>query len=172
MFLFEIYVVISLDNKGKGYSLESFPRNFIDGYRCILGHSNVDLDNAPYNTTYTVCDHYNIPLILVYVISNVVILECVRRVLVLNNRALGRSLAVAVLFSFTALGIYDTRMDLGIGLFGTTIGYADIVSIIVLLYGMDVYGRDLEPDVEAITQFDSLEMNVLSSTTEVDSVVE
>ena len=37
----------------------------------------------------------------------------------------------------------------------STLGLADIISVIFLLIGMDIYGRDLEPDLETITNFDA-----------------
>jgi hypothetical protein len=51
--------------------------------------------------------------------------------------------------------MYDNYVDYdyGYGLFGSTIGISDIISIIILLIGMEIYGRDPEPDVEIITNF-------------------
>jgi Na+/H+-translocating membrane pyrophosphatase len=63
-------------------------------------------------------------------------------------------MAAAVFVAFLALGAYDTSVDdYGHGLFGTAIASTDVIAIVVLLYGMDVYGRDQEPEVEAITNF-------------------
>jgi hypothetical protein len=106
-----------------------------------------------YDLTYTVCDSWNLKLVILYVISNVVIFECVHRILQSHNRLLGQVMSLALISSFIALGLYDSEMDYGMGLFGTTIGLADVTSLGVLLYGLDIYGRDPEPDVEIITDF-------------------
>lgn len=78
-----------------------------------------------------------------------------RRVLQISGQVLGRAMAAAVLVAFVALGFYDSNApyDYGVNLFGTNIGFADIISIIVLLAGMEIYGRDPEPEQEAITNF-------------------
>ena len=86
-------------------------------------------------------------------ISNVVVLECIGRVLQSNNLILGRAIAAAVFLSFLALGLYDTKLGNQHGLFGSAIGYPDILAILILLAGMESYGHDPEPDVEAMTNF-------------------
>lgn len=108
---------------------------------------------AYYDITYTECDELNLKLVILYVLSNVVIFECVHRILQMNNQILGIAMSLALISSFIALGLYDTEMDYGIGLFGTTIGLADVTSLFILLYGLDVYGRDPEPDAEIITDY-------------------
>ncbi len=62
-------------------------------------------------------------------------------------------MAAAVFVAFIALGIYDTKVDYGYGLLGSTIGITDLVSISALLLGMEIYGRDPEPDIEVVTAF-------------------
>ena len=86
-------------------------------------------------------------------ISNAVVLECIGRVLQSNNLILGRAIAAAVFVSFLALGLYDTKLGNQHGIFGSAIDYPDILSIIILLAGMESYGHDPEPDVEATTKF-------------------
>ena len=83
-----------------------------------------------------------------YVISNVVVLECIDRVLQSSNQILGRVMAAAVFVAFLALRIYDTN-----GLGSNDVDFLDIISIIVLIAGMEIYGRDPEPDIEATTTF-------------------
>lgn len=92
-------------------------------------------------------------LVVGYVLATVMVLECVHYVLQVSSMVLGRALAASVLGAFLALGLYDHSYDAGYSLFGTNIGIADIVAIVVLIAGMEVYGRDAEPDVEIITNY-------------------
>lgn len=67
---------------------------------------------------------------------------------------MGRVLAVSVFFAFLALGVYDHFVDVGSGGFnGGTIDSIDIISIVVLLVGMEIYGSDPEPDVELVANY-------------------
>jgi hypothetical protein len=93
-------------------------------------------------------------MVLGYVLSNVIVLECVDRALQTNDKVLSRATSVAVLAAFFMLGFYDTNLGYDDdGIVGTSFNSVDFVSIVVLLVGMEVYGRTPEPDVEAITQF-------------------
>jgi hypothetical protein len=130
--------------------LDSFFDNLGDGLSCFLGR-NPD-EYTRYDSAYATCD-CNYLLVFGYVISNVVVLECIGRVLQSNNLILGRAMAAAVFVSFLALGTYDTKLDYQQGLFSSVIDYPDFVAIIVLLIGMEIYGHDPEPDVEAVTNF-------------------
>ena len=87
-----------------------------------------------------------------YIISNVLVLICIDSVLQMSNQILGRVLAGAILLAFFGLWIYDSDVNVGMpGFFGTNVGYADIISLVFLLVGMEFYGGDPEPDVQIIT---------------------
>ena len=142
---------VGLSSRFSGFPISSFLDNFGDGLACYIG-DNPDYTNAAYEYSNADCS-YSFVLILGYVISNVVVLECIDRVLRLSNQILGRATAAAVFVAFLALGLYDTNMGYEHGILGTAIDYPDLVSIVILLIGMEIYGHDPEPDVEAITNY-------------------
>jgi hypothetical protein len=74
-----------------------------------------------------------------------------------SNQILGRVLAAAVAVSFISLAIYDKSNSLLVapGLWGTTMVWRDVLSLTLLLVGMELYARDSEPNIEIITNFPS-----------------
>jgi hypothetical protein len=112
---------------------------------CFLGNNPSGFTR--YDSAYASCDYSHL-LVLGYVVSNVVVLECIDRVLQSSNQILGRVMAAAVFVAFLALRIYDTN-----GLGNNDVDFLSIISIVVLIAGMEIYGRDPEPDIEAITTF-------------------
>ena len=138
---------------GPGFPLSSMFVNIQDGRVCVHGQDplwiagGIDDDESrvavqrSYDTKYTECSH-SFWLVLLFVVSNVGVLECVDRILQTGNQMLGRATSAAVLVAFVTLGVYDLQADVGSGLFGTTIGVTDVLSLIVLLGGLELYGRD------------------------------
>ena len=139
-----------MSSEWQGFPLGSMFDNMGDGWSCFLGVNPEEYTR--YDSAYATCD-YNYLLVLGYVVSNIVVIECIGRVLQSNDLVLGRAMAAAVFVSFLALGVYDDDTSATVGLFGSAIHMPDLVSMAVLLVGMEVYGRDPEPDVEAITNF-------------------
>jgi hypothetical protein len=124
--------------------------NVQQGWQCFRGisqsHSTFqfdDLDGEMCNGCFW--------LAISYVICTALVIECINHVLQISNQLLGRAMAAAVFLAFFSLAIYDKSTNYGSGLLGTNIGVLDIVSVSILIYGMEVYGRDPEPDVEVIT---------------------
>lgn len=151
-----IYLLQGVSNNGwTGFPLGAFYADLQDGLTCFHGRdplwaggeAAVDDDfrrgqtQRAYDTKYTECS-YSFWLVVLFVVANVVVLESIDRILQTGNQVLGRATAAAVLFAFLTLGIYDSQADVGQGILGTTIGWADIVSIIALLIGIEFYGRD------------------------------
>lgn len=132
-----------------GYPISSFSDNFWDGFYCILGQ-DPDPSTALYDTTHTSCSHV-VWLVLGYVLSTALVLQCVDNVLLSSGRALGRSMAAAVLVSFVAAILYSLSASSMIE--NASFGWADLVAIALLLVGMEVFGRDPEPDPELVTNF-------------------
>ena len=141
---------LGISSGWEGFPFDSFFDNVSDGFSCFIGNDPGKFTR--YDSAYASCE-FNYLLIIGYVISNVVVLECIGRVLQSNNLILGRAIAAAVFLSFLALGLYDTKLGNQHGLFGSAIGYPDILAILILLAGMESYGHDPEPDVEAMTNF-------------------
>lgn len=119
-------------------------------------HSVFIVSKYSYNTDIlcSFCNcHNGFYLILLFICSNIIVSECISKVLESGGtHILDRSLVISILTAFIALGVYDTKLiednmdntPYGGLLFGTSIGYADIISIIVLVIGIDIHGRDVE----------------------------
>ena len=145
---------VSSDWSGKGFPFSSMAANINDGLVCIWGDNDAlyyNVDDAedvavvaPYDTRYTDCS-LSLWIIVAFVLSGVAALHCVDRLLQKGNQLLGRATSAAVFVSFVTLGVYDTQMDLGDGIGGSTIGGADLVSILILLAGLEWWGRDEAP---------------------------
>lgn len=155
IYLFIVLILLScicsgITSEWSGYPIDSFFDNIGDGWSCFIGSNPSDYTR--YDSSYASCE-YSYLLVLGYVISNVVVLECIDRVLQTSNQILGRAMAAAVFVAFLALGIYDTNRNFGNELDGNGVDLYDIIAIIVLLAGMEIYGRDPEPESEQITNF-------------------
>ena len=124
--------------------------NLINGFECLQGLKEKSELN---NDFHSECQG-SIWLILGYVLSNIAVLACIDQVLQTSNQILGRVMAFGVFFAFIALGIYDTHeyKDYG-GLNGGTIGFTDLISLVFLIIGMEIYGSDPEPDAELVANF-------------------
>jgi len=150
------------------YTSQYLSFNLRAGFQCLLGdwifkedlkshvmHAEcIDQGDIGHNAIECSC-YGSIALIVGYVFSNIIMLECMNHVLQTSNRILGRVMAVSVFVAFLALGVYDNRVYsvVDVHIIGT-IGIADILSILCLLIGIDYNGRDAEPNVEMITSFD------------------
>ena len=104
--------------------------------------------NSGYDSSSAVCS-YSYLLVLGYVTSNIIVLECIDRVLRTSNQILERAMAAAVFVAFLTLLLYDNNF----GLSGCAVDLPNVVAIVTLLTGMEIYGRDPEPDVEVVTGF-------------------
>lgn len=135
-----------------GYSLQADPlSNVQSGLQCFLGY-NPEPGNRE---TAANCSN-SMWLICSYVLSNFLVLECTTRVLQLSNRILGRAMAAAILVAFLALWAYDIVVNRHRGSFvlsSANVGLCDVLAMGILLWGMEVYGRDPEPDEELITNY-------------------
>jgi len=146
-----LYVLQGISNDWKGYPLSSIFHNIYDGWQCLAGDNPYDVE--PYDPEFTICEN-SIWLIIGFVVSNILVLECIGRVLQTSNQILGRAMAAAIFVAFIALGIYDVQSDTpAYGFFNSNIGLADVISIIILICGIEIFGRDEEPDVEVLTMF-------------------
>jgi hypothetical protein len=128
---------------GPSFPFEAMVENIHDGFRCFLGQG------PPLESQYDVSDclcAYSFVPVMLYVLSNIVVLECIDSVLQNGNSVLGRAMAAAVLFAFVALGVYDRKTDEDhsydrvIG----SIGLADFISITLLLLGINAHHSDQE----------------------------
>ena len=130
---------------GLSFPMEAFLTNMQDGFQCFLGHDPPPLAESEYDVSDSLCEYSSAPVVL-YVLSNIVVLQCIDAVLQNGNRVLGHAMAAAVLFAFIALGVYDRNSDRDhsydrvIG----SIGIADLISIALLLLGINAHHSDQE----------------------------
>lgn len=125
--------------------------NIFDGWKCFLGFSS-PLEHD--DNTYVDCSE-SMGVVLGYVVCNAAVVVCMGSVLQLSHQYLGRATEAAILFAFAVLWIYDVHIN-HMSVFGGNEGLGDILAIIVLIAGMEVYDRDPEPDVQVITNQGSL----------------
>lgn len=153
-----IYMLQGVSSNWYGFPLNSLTINLRDGWTCLWGQNTfysqgddagTRLREEPYDSKYEDCE-YSFVLIVAYVISNVLVLGCIDRVLQTSMQAMGRATAGAVLLAFLALAMYDMQVDKGDQIFGGTVGVPDLVSIVVLLAGLEMYARDPEPGVKLV----------------------
>ena len=149
-----IYVLQGVSSNWYGFPLSSLTINLRDGLTCLWGENTfysqgddggTQLREEPYDSKYEDCE-YSFALVVAYVLSNVLVLACMDRVLQTGVHAVGRATAAAVMLAFCALGVYDMLVDKGDEIFGATVGVPDLVSIVVLLAGLEMYARDPPPE--------------------------
>ena len=142
-----MYIFQGVTSHFGAFPADTFFENMQNGFLCLQGE---DVKTHDYNEYNSGCGG-SIYLILLYVASNLAISACLGRVLQNNSSILGRVLAVSVFGAFITLAVYDHFTDFGSGgLFGGTVTWIDILSLVLLLAGMEIYGSDPEPDVELI----------------------
>ena len=161
-----IFFFSGIPNHWDEYPLGSFFRNIIDGISCFLGYvPDTDSDfTLNYDSSSGICKSSSY-LIVGYVICNIIVLECIDRVLlnaISNNRILVKVMIFSSLLAFIILAFYDNDFifkslyifnDSGDDDSTTLFDFPNIIAVIILLFGMEIYGRDLEPDVESVTAF-------------------
>ena len=130
------------------YPFNSILSNIWDGVFCFLGFD--PSGDTSYDSRASECS-YSYFLVLTYVLCNVVVLECIDRILQAKNQILERSMAFAVCISFSVLTVYDNSDYFGDD--GYSADVANVIAIIILLLGIEIYSKDSEPDSEALTAF-------------------
>lgn len=134
---------------------DAIPRGFYYGWMCFLG-STPEEDIRDDDLAYYVDCSNSMWLILIYVIANVVVLSSIDSVIHTNSHILGRVMVSAILGAFLLLWLYDVEYSQFQPIpyiFGGSVGILDILAVTILLVGMEIYGRDPEPDVEVITDY-------------------
>jgi hypothetical protein len=138
-----------------GYSLSSMFHGFYYGWMCFLGETP-SLTNRDDDTTIYVNCNASIYVILLYVLSTFGVLVSLHSILETGSIYVPRLLCIAICTAFVLLWIYDiynTSYQVSPYIFGGSVGAADILAMVLLVLGMEIYGRDPEPDVELITNY-------------------
>ena len=159
---------VGMPSNWDSYPVSSIFRNILDGISCFLGYiPDTDSDfSLNYDSTSAVCKNSSF-MVIGYVLCNIIVLESLDRILlrssiISNNKILERGMMIAVFLAFVVLGFHNHDFTLSINLNSnddgdhssrSTFDFSNILAIIVLLIGMEIYGRDPEPDVESITAF-------------------
>lgn len=129
-----------------------------DGWECaVVGH----ITNNEDNDSNSECSE-GPWIILVYIISNVIVLESIDKLASMSSCMIGRTMSTAVTTSFIALAIYDNMRDYHVTnhfhssmLYQCSIGI-DVLSAILLIIGLEVYSTDSEPNIEVMTSYASI----------------
>ena len=120
--------------------------NIYEGWRCFLGFDSSQLHQ---DDMYVNCSE-SMGVVLGYVACNAIVVVSMSTVLRVGHQYLGRATEAAILGAYVVLWVYDVHVNHTTSLGGNE-GIFDILAIIVLISGMEVYDRDPEPDVELIT---------------------
>ncbi len=134
----------------------SYPLSINDDYNL---HQPVliptdDIVNGMLNTdliTTCNCSIYLFINILLYIVLAIIILEYVNRFIQFSYTTFYRLMVFSVLTSFILLGSYDTFIGSGNGLWNSHIYWYDILVIIMLLVGLEIYSKEIEPEIEKLT---------------------
>lgn len=118
------------------------------GWLCFLGRDLPDQYDDD-DSDFIDCSE-SMGLIFGFVLSNVLVMISMSGVLRMKSQILGRSTAFAILAAFLMLWWYDVAVS-GSTWMGGREGPMDLVAIVVLLVGMEVYDKDPEPDVELLS---------------------
>jgi hypothetical protein len=149
LFLIKIFIVL----KGLIFGIErSIGKSFYFGFRCFVGltpNENARDDD----TSREIHCGDSMYLIIGYVIATFAILASINIVLQYSGLIVSRAVSTAIFAAFVVLSIYDLHESASEGFLGGKIGIFDYFAIIILITGMEIYGRDPEPDVEIITQY-------------------
>ncbi len=149
-FIFSSSSIVAVASDWTGFPIDRFFSDVSGGFRCLMGKTPEG--DPGYDTEYSICEG-SVYLILSYVICTIVSLFSVEKVLQLGNQILGRALFIGVFFAIITLAIYDKSQDNGYGFYGSNIGILDIVAFFCLLWGMETYYHDPEPDGQALTSY-------------------
>lgn len=131
--------------------------NIYDGWKCFLGFQG----EPQADDLYVDCSE-SMGVVLGYVVCNAAVVVCMSTVLQLSHQYLGRATEAAILFAFVVLWVYDVHVN-ETSMFRGNEGVGDVMAIVVLIAGMEIYDRDPEPDVQVITNQAASLMTLASS---------
>ncbi|RYH32241.1 hypothetical protein EON65_00910 [archaeon] len=129
--------------------------SFYYGWLCFLGNTPSAHDRDDDLNFYVSC-HDSLWLILGYVLSTFLVLTCLNVVLERYSQGVPRLLCAAIVGAFVVLWVYDAhfaQFQPSPYIFGGSVGAVDLLALVLVVVGNDVYGRDPEPDVELITHY-------------------
>lgn len=122
--------------------------NFSDGFDCVLGGSV--FEDYPNYSTYNIDCAYGAGLLLLFVVSNLLVLQSIDRILFVGANWLGVAITLAFAASFITLKcFYEDSFQHGIPII-------EVSSFALLLSGMLCYYADEEPDIEVVTSHSPL----------------
>lgn len=89
--------------------------------------------------------------IVLYVICTIIVLQCINKLLDLNYSKLSQIMLLNICVSVSILIAYDIVSGGSYGWFGSHLGIADVLSAVLLLVGVYIYGSQQEPEAELNT---------------------
>ena len=112
--------------------------NIYNGWLCFFGVE----PHSDYDKHYVNCSE-SLWVVVVYVLTNAVVLVCMSTVLQLSHKILGRATEAAILAAFIVLWLYDIQINQST-IFGGNEGILDILTIVILIVGMEIYDQDAD----------------------------
>lgn len=156
LFFYQFFVTIAFSAVFYGlFSDANMFHSFYYGWMCFLGDTPAVINRDDDITVYVNCSA-SLWVILGYVLSTFCVLVCLHSVLESNAHSVPRLLSAAICAAFLLLWAYDAyylQLQPSPYIFGGSVGAVDVVALVLLLLGTEIYGRDPEPDVELITHY-------------------
>lgn len=125
-----------------GYgTVNSIFLNIYDGWRSLFYTIAVDDDDQHFGNYPS-----SIGIILMYILSNAFVIYFMNNVLELSRGMIGRSIEIAIIIAFILLWLYDMMSDNYDHNYNSRwLNYhhsiIDIIAIIILITGMDIYDK-------------------------------
>jgi hypothetical protein len=178
LFLYQFLVTLSLSIVFFVYEAiignsDRIPSGLFYGWKCFLGSTPTDINRDDDMTSYYVSCSHSLWLVMGYVLATIGVMMSINVVLRLNSLLVSKAICAAICVAFVVLWLYDVSsspFQSNPFVFGGSVGAVDLVSMAVLLVGMEVYGRDPEPDVELITNY--VTASPISTSSRAESEVE
>lgn len=128
--------------------------SFYYGWSCFLGYTPDAGTRDDDSMQYVHCAG-SAWIIGSYVLATFSVLVVYNVVLQYSREFVSRATSSAIFTAFVVLWLYDLYESSSHPtnyILGGKVGVLDVSAIIILIFGMEVYSRDPEPDVELLTQ--------------------
>ena len=148
---FTCYMILGVSSGHlQEYPMSLFFTNIYEGFLCIF-YQEAFISGDIFDNKTCDCSLSLLFYILIYVISTIFVLECINKIVQSNTIILNRVMSTSVITSFIALGFYGLESTREYVADQNHIGFADIIALVLLLAGMEIYGNEQEPDIEYLT---------------------
>lgn len=119
-----------------------------DGFQCVVSGLDFSSSNPTYECFHIDCS-FGVLVLLLFVVSNLCVLQITNRILQVNSGVLGSAILSAFITSFVGLRLLLPEPEGSL----TLVSLVDVVAFIVLVAGMYKYYSDPEPNAEVIASY-------------------